>query len=423
MPSSSDVRSLQAIREKVLARTSAEQERDVGAGTQKNANSFRFLRLAEILEAPHPPDWVITGYLEGDSLAVLFGESGSMKSFVAVDMALCVATGRAWHGHPISTPGPVLYIAAEGGQGLAKRLKAWSVARQMEPQAPLFILPRPVQFLDPTNVGQVAEAIATLVQEYGTPRLLIIDTLARCFEGDENGSKDMNAFVAALDRLRFRFRCTILVLHHSGLNDKNRARGSSVLRAALDWEYRLTRNGDSCKLVCSKSKDHEPPQSLVFRSEVISTGWVDPATSSLITSVVLNAIKSGETPGKERQAPVLAGACRIAFRVLQELAAQQPGGRVNVEAWREQAYRTGISKKDTPDARKKAFQEARRKLLETHHIGVEDNHYWILSGDAGRNAGEFPPLPVASDGREREACLKTPPDSPGEPRLSEGGGG
>jgi len=224
-----------------------------------------------------------------------------------------------------------------------------------------------------------------------------------------------------LDRLRVRFRCTILVVHHSGLNDKNRARGSSVLRAALDWEYRLTRRGESCKLVCSKAKDHEPPQDQLFRSEAISTGWVDPEAQIPITSLVLHGASSAETLGKMERVSPLRGACRVAFEVLQELAEQQPDGRVHVETWREKAYLKGISQKDTTDARRKAFQEARRKLLEVPRVGMADGYYWPLPGDAGRNAGELPTLPVASGGREREVCLKTPPDSPDGPQPAVGG--
>ena len=377
MPSPAVAQSPQAIHDSVLARIATESENCLPLVALKPGNPFRFFNITEMMVDPPPPDWIIHGYLEGDTLAVLFGESGSMKSFVALDMALCVATGRAWHGHSIPMPGPVFYIAAEGGQGLAKRMKAWTVAQQMEPLAPLFILPRPVQFLDPTDVEQVAEAIAALVQEHGAPRLLIIDTLARCFGGDENGSKDMNAFVAALDRLRVRFRCTMLVIHHSGLNDKNRARGSSVLRAALDWEYRLTRNGNSCKLVCSKSKDYDEPQALLFKSEVISTGWVNPGTKEPITSVVLRRVAAEETPVRtENSSQPLKGANVIALRALMNLSSSVK--RVHMKDWRNEAHRLGISSSEKLRAKNMAFIRAISVLVETGYVGVSGNHYWLV---------------------------------------------
>jgi len=377
-----------AIRAAVLQRREEEQPAN-GQHGQAAPRPLRFLSLPDMLNAPQPPDWIIRGYLEGDTLAILFGESGSMKSFVALDMALCVASGRPWHSFTVPKPGLVLYIAAEGSRGLAKRIKAFVVAHPMDMKAPLFTLPEPVQFLDQTEAEQAEEAIAAVAETSGPPRLIIIDTLARCFGGDENSSQEMSAFVAALDHLRVRFKCAVLVVHHSGLQEKNRARGSSVLRAALDWEYRLTKMGDFRELVCSKSKDHEPPQTMLFKPEVIFTGWTDPETREQVTSVVLNRATPEETPGKmENVGQALKGANRIAFDALKLLC--RTSNRVHLTEWRKEAHRLGISSSEEVRAKNMAFKRAVSALLDAGRVGVSDDYYWPVEEHKEQTGNMFP---------------------------------
>ncbi|EOW3049172.1 AAA family ATPase, partial [Escherichia coli] len=99
-------------------------------------------------------------------------------------------------------------------------------------------------------------------QETGKPvRMIILDTLARCFGGsDENDARDMGAFVHGCDELKRRTGATVLVIHHSGKDETKGARGSSAFRAALDAEYRIRREGagsEALVIACTKMKDAE----------------------------------------------------------------------------------------------------------------------------------------------------------------------
>ena len=77
--------------------------------------------------------------------------------------------------------------------------------------------------------------------------MIIIDTLARNFgAGNENSTEDMNAFVERVDDLKNTFNSCICLVHHTGHGSSNRARGSSVLPAAVDWEYKVSRHQHSC---------------------------------------------------------------------------------------------------------------------------------------------------------------------------------
>lgn len=184
-----------------------------------------FMRAADMTY--REPEFHIAEMIETDSMALLFGDPGSGKSFIALDMACCVATGHSFHGRPASK-GPVFYIAGEGHNGLRRRMNAWEVCHGISlAEAPLFVSRTAVQFLTPGSGEAVRAAVVGLVEINGPPRLIVIDTLARNFgPGDENSQKDMGSFIAILDELRSAFpSSTVLIVHHSGHGDKDRGRG------------------------------------------------------------------------------------------------------------------------------------------------------------------------------------------------------
>ncbi|HYW80506.1 MAG TPA: AAA family ATPase, partial [Thermoguttaceae bacterium] len=67
-----------------------------------------------------PPEWLLRGVLERDTFALVFGDPGCGKSFLAIDWACRIATGTPWRGHAVQG-GPVVYIAGEGQQGFGRR--------------------------------------------------------------------------------------------------------------------------------------------------------------------------------------------------------------------------------------------------------------------------------------------------------------
>ncbi len=183
-----------------------------------------------------PPDWLLRGTLERDTLALIFGDPGSGKSFVAIDWACRIATQTPWRGNSVQS-GSVVYIAGEGQQGFGRRIRAWSEYNGVDLAGiPLFVAPA-IAIPNPTELLTLAKAID---ETAGRPALIVLDTLARCFGGgDENSTQDMSQFISACDAIRRKYGSTILVVHHTGHSDKSRARGAIALKAALDAEYRL----------------------------------------------------------------------------------------------------------------------------------------------------------------------------------------
>jgi RecA-family ATPase len=110
----------------------------------------------------------------------------------------------------------------------------------------LFRIDFGVQVTDVYQMNELVKLIQNKANEVNEQfGLVIIDTLARSFGGaDENQAKDMGAFISACDQIRANTGATLLIVHHSGVQDKERARGSSSLRAACDIEYRIERESE-----------------------------------------------------------------------------------------------------------------------------------------------------------------------------------
>jgi hypothetical protein len=196
------------------------------------------------LKAFKPPQMLIEGVLAEIGLSVMWGPPSSFKSFVALDLGLCVATNHPWHGRSVKS-GLVIYIAAEGMIGITNRIIGWTCCYQELPPPNLLVVPCTV-----TLVKDVAELIAGISKLDQQPVLIIIDTLARTFgTGNENQQSDMNAYVNAADTLRSATKAHVMIIHHSGVHEANRERGSNVLRGAVDTVIAVKRNGDYVDLV------------------------------------------------------------------------------------------------------------------------------------------------------------------------------
>ncbi len=215
---------------------------------------------AQMRRAP-AVDWLVEGWLPSGCLATLVGQSGSGKTFVALDLSLSIAHGIDWCGQPTKR-GSTVYVAAEGGAGLATRVDSW--CKHHNHGADLADARFYPDAIIPTD-ERVRAALLAALRPLPALRLVVLDTLARCIGGDENDTRDMSSFVAALDSIRRDTGAAVLVVHHFGWAAE-RQRGSSALRAAVDVELSVSRDEQlgTITVSCSKLREGAPCAPLRF---------------------------------------------------------------------------------------------------------------------------------------------------------------
>ena len=283
-----------------------------GTGTQCGPNEFEDLTLSagdlaspekfQVISAADfavgaPPSWIIKNVLPRQSLAMVYGPSGSGKSFLILDMLWAMATGTDWAGHA-TKPCRVVYVAAEGKAGLRLRLRAFQEARRtMLSDLPFGVI------ADTPNLctGDVEDLIAK-IRHYGGADVLVIDTLAQASSGaDENSAQDMGPILTKCAEIIEKLAVTVVLVHHSGKDAARGSRGWSGLKGALDTELRVERHEDHSSVTISKQKDGPEGETVYFELKAVDLGFDedgDPVTSRVVNHLDIGSIKKAGPKGK-----------------------------------------------------------------------------------------------------------------------------
>jgi hypothetical protein len=204
-----------------------------------------------------PIGYFVKGLLPRAELAVLYGASGSGKSFLMIDVALAIARGVPdWCGHRVKQA-RVAYVVTEGKRSFAKRLSAYREYHGVEIPEGFFVLhERTPRFNQPIGEKEDTKVLAQDILAQGGADLIIIDTLSQSIPGsDENSSETMSSIASRAGLLAARTGAMVLFVHHSGKNPALGARGHSSLRAACDVELEIEKKDGSLVLTTTKSKD------------------------------------------------------------------------------------------------------------------------------------------------------------------------
>lgn len=314
----------------------------------------------------HP---LIKGLIDQSAMAVIYGASNSGKTFLTLDLAFHIATGRPWQGRKTSA-GLVVYIAAEGGRGIFKRIAALRKHFDVT-DAPLDVVPCPINMLDSrADVSDLIALVREAEAEHGEPaRMVVVDTLSRALAGgDENASTDMGAFVKNADKLRAAVNATVCIVHHSGKDAARGARGWSGLRAATDTEIEII---DSTIRV-SKQRDLEPIADLRFKLRPIEIGKDE--DGDRIASCVVQIVTGSEFMKIEPNAAE------------QEMldAFEAAAREANNDKWREQVvtteawddvYMSWFEGRNAPAYRHR--NRLRTRLAEIGHVRKVKHGQWV----------------------------------------------
>ena len=161
-------------------------------------------------------------------------------------------------------------------------------------------------------------------------KLIVIDTLAYAMAGGggEFGEKEMGVAVGGVAKLRNEVGCTILLIHRSGKDKSRGARGSSVLKAAVDTELELDANGDKISLHADKQRHIQPAKPDFLRAKTVPIG---DRTACVIVKGSALAFKGndlgvkGQVPSHEVIEVILREAGSLSVSKAAQVLRQNPG--------------------------------------------------------------------------------------------------
>jgi len=229
--------------------------------------------IYESLKLKLKNDWLIKNILPAKTLGCLTAPSRSYKTFMALSMGICIASGKDWQGIEVKQ-GLVVYIAGESFYGIPKRLKAaieyLELTKAEVEEMPFEIISVAV-FINDTNYQKSLKKKIKAIEKKHNQKvsLVIIDTLNKNFGvGDESSTRDMTLFLNGIDSA-LKSRITKMIVHHTGKDLRKGGRGSSALFAALEYEFIMNANQVTriVSLFCKKMRDYEEFQEMFFKME------------------------------------------------------------------------------------------------------------------------------------------------------------
>jgi len=231
-------------------------------------NPLPIQRASQLAASGPQTQWLVEELWSEQAVGILGGEPKCCKSFLALDVAVSVASGAAClRQFPVRRSGPVLLFPAEDSLAVVRqRLQGIAAAAQV----PFASLPVQVITAPSLRLDSAADRLRlshTIQQQ--RPILLILDPLIRLHRVDENDATQIGALLSYLRELQRQFQLAVLLVHHSRKDSQSSRpgqalRGSSELHGWGDSNLYLRRKGSQLTLStehrAAPSRDHIPLQ-------------------------------------------------------------------------------------------------------------------------------------------------------------------
>jgi hypothetical protein len=217
-------------------------------------------------------DWIVDDLIPEQAVGMIFGASGTFKSFIAIDLCCHMANGMDFIGKE-TRKAPVLYLASEGGAGIYRRIQAWHSRHGLPISDDIWLVTTPLIL---TVKEQLEALVAAMHRMKVKPALVVIDTLSQTFAGDENSSNDIASYIRAINTdVRAQFGCSAIIIHHTGHNASDRPRGSSAMMANLDFllgVFKPDPEALTARVTVAKQKDGDKLDDIYFTMEHMPLG-------------------------------------------------------------------------------------------------------------------------------------------------------
>lgn len=335
------------------------------AGSKKVLNLLDYQRMAEMQE----PSWLIEGLIMQQSAALIFGKSNAFKSFLAIDAALSVATGRPWHGAAVVQK-KVLIVATEGAIGVGKlRIPGWYEHHGV-PEAErgnAFLYPAEISL----DVKESIDILAATIEHYGIG-LVVLDIFGGTMNGTEVEDTTARAWVRAVQRLVRDHGAAVLTVAHTGWQDETRARMHTHFWGSFDSRIRVEGNKEKLTTVATieRHKDSDSRGEFGFRLE--------PSNRTLVPvkdEGVSKKAASGLPPKLQLALTALEETMKATGEIMS--GEQFPNcAVVHVDRWREQCNNMALSGSTKDEARRKAFRRVFEDLRQRGQVKTWADYVW-----------------------------------------------
>ena len=336
-------------------------------------------RSYTIDELEHLPklNWLIKDILVDGGIATIYGESGSTKSFLAIDLAMHLATGSEWFGLEVNRGIPIIYTALEGFRGVVKRIKGWCKKNEISPSN-IFI------DHDSLLLGEQG-SVESFINYYKANNfhrgMIIIDTFnMACPNIEENSAKEMSGVITKAKLIAEKLNSTVLIIHHSGKDESRGMRGSSSLKASMDTIIYVKQDSNgNCEWSLEKSKDSECGIRFAYRLETIEVEM----NGEVETTCTLD--KLGEMLEKRKKAKLTPKQTRV-LNLLKDRLLPLPSGHDYMDTVIEQCCNLWTefpSAKRTHDMRVTIGSLVNKGLVGAGSRGNFSDQIWIT--DKGMN--------------------------------------
>ncbi|MBM4371356.1 MAG: AAA family ATPase, partial [Deltaproteobacteria bacterium] len=197
---------------------------------RRQAGAYKLYTISELLSLEDDPNqWIIPNMIpRGKGKVVIYGHGGQGKSTIIDDMAVAVASGGlVIHQFPVYCPGRVLLLSTEGNKFTNRnRLAAMLRSRALHPsKVDLLFGDKAIKLQDARGRDLFHQIVERL-----RPLVIVLDPYRAFFSGDENSTRDTNAFTDALDEIQDICGSTVVIVHHSRKDGE--IRGNVAL---YDW--------------------------------------------------------------------------------------------------------------------------------------------------------------------------------------------
>jgi hypothetical protein len=297
----------------------------LGAGPQELEpleNTMKLLpvqRASELsLEGPQT-QWLIEDLWGEQAVGILGGEPKCCKSFLALDIAVSVASKtKCLRQFPARRCGTVLLFPAEDSLAIVRqRLEGICAAASLSLQSlPIEVITAPTLRLDKESDRQL---LSNTVQRL-KPILLILDPLIRLHRLDENDASQVAGLLSFLRQLQRQFQLAVLLVHHArkGSNSSRPGqalRGSSELHGWGDSNLYMRRRGQELTLStehrAAPSRDHIPLD-LIQNGSALSLSLLHP-----------DQIEQQQSPAPQTQKSPAERICNVLAQLDQPVALQE----------------------------------------------------------------------------------------------------